>query len=142
MDQLDRELQHAADMPHTYYSILVVLSESPERSLRMTEIAEMLRFSKSRLTHAIGRLEERGWVQRVDCPTDRRGTFALLTEAGHAALTAAAPGHVEGVRRHLFDRLTPEQAEQLREISQAIATPLVPATIRHLTARAVSAPQA
>src|SRR5690606_13312849 len=63
MDQLDRELQRAADMPHTYYGILVVLSEQPERSLRMTEIAEILCFSKSRLTHAIARLEERGWVQ-------------------------------------------------------------------------------
>ena len=126
MDQLDRELQHGADMPHTYYGILVVLSEQPERSLRMTEIADMLRFSRSRLTHAIGRLEERGWVERVVCPTDRRGTFAVLTEAGHAALAAAAPGHVAGVRRHFFDRLTPEQVEQLRVISEAIARPLWP----------------
>jgi DNA-binding MarR family transcriptional regulator len=127
MDQLDRELQHAADMPHTYYGILVVLSEQPERSLRMAEIAESLRFSRSRLTHAIARLEERGWVERVTCPTDRRGTFAQLTEAGHAALAAAAPGHVAGVRRHLFDRLSSEQVEQLRVISEQIAGPLLPA---------------
>jgi len=127
MDQLDRELQHAAAMPHTYYGILAVLSEQPECSLRMTEIADVLRFSRSRLTHAIGRLEERGWVQRVVCPSDRRGTFAVLTEAGQAALTMAAPGHVAGVRRHLFEQLTAEQVEQLRRISEAISRPLLPA---------------
>jgi DNA-binding MarR family transcriptional regulator len=93
--------------------------------LRMTEIADRLRFSKSRLTHAIGRLEERGWVQRAACPTDRRGTYAVLTEAGEQALAAAAPVHVAGVRRHLFDRLTSEQVEQLWAIGEAIAAPLI-----------------
>jgi DNA-binding MarR family transcriptional regulator len=125
LDQLDRELVRDAGMPHTYYGILVALSEQPERSLRMNEIADTLCFSKSRLSHAIGRLEERGWVERVTCPTDRRGAFAVLTPAGLAALEAAAPGHVAGVRRHLFDRLTPEQVEQLRVISEAIAGPLM-----------------
>ncbi|MGE3272142.1 MAG: MarR family winged helix-turn-helix transcriptional regulator [Chloroflexota bacterium] len=138
MDQLDRELQHAADMPHTYYGILVVLSEQPDHAARMTEIADLLRFSRSRLTHAIARLEERGWVQRVVCPTDRRGTFAVITEAGLAALADAAPGHVAGVRRHVFDRLTPEQVEQLREISEAIAGPLLPAACAGSDARAAA----
>ena len=122
---MTEKLQEDAGIPHAYYAILVTLSEQPERALRMTEIADLLRFSKSRLTHAIGRLEERGWVQRAACPTDRRGAFAMLTEAGLAALTAAAPGHVAGVRRHLFDRLTPEQVEQLRIIGEAISAPLV-----------------
>jgi DNA-binding MarR family transcriptional regulator len=125
LDQLDRELQADAGMPHAYYAILAVLSEQPERALRMSAIAELLRFSKSRLSHAIGRLEERGWVERVSCPTDRRGAYAVLTEAGLAALAAAGPGHVTGVRRHLFDRLTPEQVEQLRAIGEAIAGPLL-----------------
>src|SRR3954451_11172873 len=89
LDQLDRELQEDAGIPHAYYAILVVLSEQPERALRMTEIADRLLFSKSRLTHAIGRLEERGWVERVACPTDRRGAYAVLTEGGLAALAAA-----------------------------------------------------
>jgi DNA-binding MarR family transcriptional regulator len=124
-DQLDRELQEEARMPHAYYAILVVLSEQPEHALRMTEIADRLRFSKSRLTHAIGRLEERGWVQRAACPTDRRGAYAVLTEAGEQALAAAAPVHVAGVRRHLFDRLTSEQVEQLWAIGEAIAAPLI-----------------
>jgi DNA-binding MarR family transcriptional regulator len=125
MDQLDRELQEVSGIPHAYYAILVTLSEQPERALRMTEIADRLRFSKSRLTHAIGRLEERGWVERAACPTDRRGAYACLTEAGLAALVSMAPLHVAGVRRHLLDRLTAEQVEQLRRIGEAIAGPLV-----------------
>jgi DNA-binding MarR family transcriptional regulator len=125
MDQLDRELQEEVGIPHAYYAIMAVLSEQPERSLRMTGIADRLRFSKSRLTHAVGRLEERGWVERAACPTDRRGAYAVLTEAGQQALVAAVPTHVAGVRRHLFDQLTPEQVEQLRAIGEAVATPLV-----------------
>lgn len=125
LDQLDRELLQQAGIPHAYYGIMVVLSKQPYHALRMSEIAERLCFSKSRLTHAIGRLEERGWVQRVACPTDRRGQFAVLTEAGQEALTATAPTHVAGVRRHLFDRLAPEQVEQLRAIGEAIAKPLM-----------------
>jgi DNA-binding MarR family transcriptional regulator len=125
MDQLDRELLQQAGIPHTYYAILVVLSEQPHRSLRMSEIAELLCFSKSRLTHAIGRLEERGWVERVACATDRRGQYAVLTEGGLEVLTSTAPTHVAGVRQHLFDRLTPEQVEQLRAIGEAIAGPLM-----------------
>ena len=124
MDQLDRELQEEAGIPHAYYAIMTVLSEQTEHALRMTEIADRLRFSKSRLTHAIARLEERGWVERAACPTDRRGAFAVLTEAGQQALAAAAPGHVAGVRRHLFDRLTAAQVEQLRAIGEAVAGPL------------------
>src|SRR5215213_1175467 len=129
MDQLDRELIQDVGIPHTYYAIMVVLSEQPERSLRMSEIADYLRFSKSRLTHAIGRLEERGWVERVACATDRRGQYAVLTDAGLEALRAAAPTHVAGVRAHLFDRLTPEQVQQLRAIGEAIAGPLMPDSV-------------
>jgi DNA-binding MarR family transcriptional regulator len=125
MDQLDRELQEEVGIPHAYYAIMAVLSEHPERAMRMTEIADRLRFSKSRLTHAIGRLEERGWVERAACPTDRRGAYAVLTDAGQEALVAAAPTHVAGVRRHLFDQLSAEQVEQLRAIGEAVATPLV-----------------
>ena len=125
MEQLDRELLRDAGIPHTYYAILVALSEQPERLLRMTDLAQLLRFSKTRLSEAISRLEVRGWVTRQPCPTDRRSTFAVLTEDGFRAIKAAAPGHVEGVRRHVFDHLTPEQVTQLRTISEAIAVPLM-----------------
>lgn len=120
IDRLDRELQHDAGMPHAYYEILVVLSEAPGRSLRMSELAVLTRSSRSRLSHAVTKLESRGWVKRRDCDDDKRGQFADLTEAGFAAIEAAAPGHVETVRSHLFDPLTPEQVEQLRQISEAI----------------------
>ncbi|WP_326559869.1 MarR family winged helix-turn-helix transcriptional regulator [Micromonospora sp. NBC_01796] len=126
METLDRELQHDAGMPHAYYVILVHLSEAPDRRLRMSELAEAAGSSRSRLSHAVGRLEQSGWVRREDCPTDRRGQLAVLTDQGFAALAAAAPGHVEGVRRHLFDPLSPAQIDQLRRISEALVDHLDP----------------
>jgi DNA-binding MarR family transcriptional regulator len=118
--QLDRELQRDSGIPHAYYEILVRLSEAPARTLRMSELADASDSSRSRLSHAVARLEEAGWVARESCPTDRRGAFARLTDVGFAALEAAAPAHVESVRTHLLDPLTPEQVQQLREISEAI----------------------
>ena len=120
MDTLDRELQRDAGMPHAYYEILVRLSEAPERRLRMSELADATGSSRSRLSHAVTRLEVAGWVRREDCPTDRRGQVAWLTDEGFATLAAAAPGHVEGVRRHLFDALSPAQVDQLRRISETL----------------------
>lgn len=119
-DRLDRQLQHDAGLPHAYYEILVNLSEAPGRTLRMSELAATSLSSRSRLSHAVARLEEAGWVARSACPTDRRGAFAHLTDAGLARLQEAAPGHVEAVRTHLFDRLTVEQQRALREISEAV----------------------
>ncbi|TNH23158.1 MarR family transcriptional regulator [Micromonospora orduensis] len=121
MDTLDRELQRDAGMPHAYYEILVRLSEAPGRQLRMSDLAEAAGSSRSRLSHAVARLEAAGWVRREDCPTDRRGQVAVLTDDGFATLAAAAPGHVEGVRRHLFDALSPAQIDQLRRISETVA---------------------
>jgi DNA-binding MarR family transcriptional regulator len=125
-DTLDRELQRDAGMPHAYYEILVRLSEAPNRMLRMSDLAEATSSSRSRLSHAVSRLEEYGWVRREDCPTDRRGQLAVLTDPGFRVLEAAAPGHVEGVRTHLFDQLAPEQVKALREISEAMLDHLDP----------------
>ena len=119
-DELDRELQRDADMPHTYYEILVALSEAPNRTRRMSQLAEVCQSSRSRLSHAVARLEEAGWVRREACPTDKRGALAVMTDQGFAAIEAAAPGHVETVRRSVFDVLTAEQVRQLGEISAAI----------------------
>jgi DNA-binding MarR family transcriptional regulator len=118
--QLDRELQRDSGIPHTYYEILVRLSEAPERRLRMSDLADASESSRSRLSHAVARLVTTGWVSRESCPTDRRGAFAILTDAGFQALADAAPAHVESVRKHLFDRLTREQVIQLGQISDAI----------------------
>jgi len=124
-EHLDRELQQDAGMPYAYYEVLARLAESPEKAVRMGDLAECLRWSPSRLSHAVERLEKAGWVRRLMCPTDRRGCYAALTDDGAAALETAAPGHVETVRRHLFDELTPEQVAQLGEISESV--------VRHLS---------
>lgn len=123
-EQLDRELQRDSTMPHGYYEILVRLSEAPDRALRMSALADRSQSSRSRLSHAVARLEENGWVRRESCDTDKRGQIARLTDEGFAALAAAAPGHVEGVRAHVFDPLTPAQVTQLREISTALVDAL------------------
>jgi DNA-binding MarR family transcriptional regulator len=114
--ELDRQLQRDAGMPHTYYAVLVTLSESPDKTMRLSELADALGYSLSRLSHAIARMEEAGWLRRRPCSADRRTTWAVLTDAGLAALATAAPGHVQAVRENLFDDLTPEQVEQLRVI--------------------------
>lgn len=119
-DALDRELQRDADLPHTYYQVLMRLSEADGRSLRMSELAELTLSSRSRLSHAVARLEERGWVERTNCETDRRGQVATLTDGGFAVLQRAAPGHVEAVRRYVVDALTPDQLAQLTEIGETI----------------------
>lgn len=120
IDQLDRELQRDADMPHAYFTILVVLSESPGRRLRMGELAELTWSSASRLSHAVTRLEQRGWVRRAECASDKRGHIAEITDAGMRVLESAAADHVTGVRAHLFDLLSQEQLAQLREISEVV----------------------
>jgi DNA-binding MarR family transcriptional regulator len=119
--QLDRELERDAGMPLAYFQILVMLSDAPERTLRMSDLAERTWSSRSRLSHAVDRLEERGWVRRRSCPSDRRGAVAVLTNAGFEVLVAVAQKHLQSVRRHVFDRLTPEQVQQLAAISTQIA---------------------
>jgi DNA-binding MarR family transcriptional regulator len=94
----------------------------------MSEVADLLRYSRSRLSHAVARLEDAGWVVREPCETDRRGFHAVLTDAGFGALEEAAPRHVEGVRSHLFDQLDGGQVEQLREMSEALLDHLTEVT--------------
>ena len=90
----------------------------------MSELADATRSSRSRLSHAVARLEERGWLKRVECATDKRGQVAVLTDAGYAALVDAAPGHVEAVRKLMIDQLSAEQISQLEQISTSIVTGL------------------
>ncbi|GGR49358.1 MarR family winged helix-turn-helix transcriptional regulator [Streptomyces roseolus] len=125
-DHLDRQLQRDAGMPHVYYGLLVQLSQAPRRRLRMTELARSAKITRSRLSHAVARLEKNGWVRREDCPSDKRGQFALLTDEGVEVLRRTAPGHVEAVRQAMFDRLSPEQVEQLGAIMRVMAEGLEP----------------
>jgi DNA-binding MarR family transcriptional regulator len=119
-DALDRHLQRQSQIPHAYYEVLVRLSEAPGRALRMSELAQLTLSSRSRLSHAVARLEERGWVRRESCETDRRGLVATLTDDGLAVLKAAAPGHVDNVRQYVIDALTGEQLAQLTAIGETI----------------------
>ncbi|MFF9197385.1 MarR family winged helix-turn-helix transcriptional regulator [Streptomyces sp. NPDC014779] len=125
-DHLDRQLQRDAGMPHVYYGLLVQLSQAPRRRMRMTELAKNAKITRSRLSHAVARLEKNGWVSREDCPSDKRGQFAALTDEGYEVLRRTAPGHVDAVRQALFDRLSPEQVEQLGGIMRTLAEGLQP----------------
>ncbi|MCZ2810148.1 MarR family transcriptional regulator [Modestobacter sp. VKM Ac-2979] len=119
-DRLDRELTRETGISHAYYEILVQLSETEGRQLRMSQLAERCLSSRSRLSHAVSRLEERGWVRRQVCPEDGRGQLAVLTDEGFAALEGAAPVHVESVRSHLFDQLSPEQVAAMQDIGETL----------------------
>jgi DNA-binding MarR family transcriptional regulator len=113
MATLDGELQAAHHMSLAEYEVLVALSEAPHRRLRMTDLAATLHLSPSGLTRRLDALAKRGWVARERCPSDRRGTFAVLVDEGFTQLEAAAPTHVRGVREHLIDRLSPRQLSNL-----------------------------
>jgi DNA-binding MarR family transcriptional regulator len=117
---LESHLQRDAGLTHFGYWVLAMLSEAPGRSLRMSELALLANGSQSRLSHLVSRLEERGWVHRERVGEDGRGYVAVLTDAGLDKIVAAAPGHVEEVRRLVFDLLTPEQVEALDGICAAI----------------------
>ena len=119
-ERLDRQLQREAGLSHADYEILARLSEADGQRLRMSELASCTLFSRSRLSHAVARLERDGMVRRQSCPSDGRGTFAVLTPKGLDALTSAAPAHVEEVRRQVFDHLSAAQIDELHRISNAI----------------------
>jgi DNA-binding MarR family transcriptional regulator len=119
MRQLDRDLNAHGLNGHDY-EILVELSEAPDRRLRMTDLADATSQSRSRLSHQISRMENRGLVRRDECEGDKRGTFAVLTKEGMNAIERVAPCHVENVRRHFIDRLTSHQLEEIRASFQPI----------------------
>ncbi|MFD9890944.1 MarR family winged helix-turn-helix transcriptional regulator [Amycolatopsis sp. NPDC059027] len=107
--RLHRDLAERHDISLTDYEVLVCISLQPDKRIRMTELAAMLGSTKSRLSHQIGRLETEGIVRRARDPEDKRGVVTELTDAGAALLETAAPTHVEGVRDHLIDQLTPDE---------------------------------
>jgi len=117
---LDAQLRRDAGISHFEYKALALLSEAPDRTLRMSELATWAGSSLPRLSQVIARLEQRGWVRRIPDPADGRYTLATLTGQGQATVTAAAPGHVQEVRRLVFDPLTKAQTRQLREIGERI----------------------
>lgn len=118
---LDASLKESAGMTFDDYEVLVHLSEAPERRLRMTELSERLLHSQSRLTQRVDRLVKRGWVCREKCDEDRRGTFAVLTADGFAAIASAAPQHLADVRRLLLDHIRHGELASVADIFERIA---------------------
>lgn len=110
--QLDRDL-HPFGLSTHDYEILVELSEAPGNRLRMTELADITAQSRSRLSHQVTRMEEKGLVRRDACDGDKRGTFAVITSRGMTAIELTAPCHVDSVRQHFIDHLSPTQLEVL-----------------------------
>ena len=126
---IEAELQRDAGIGQFEYLVLSGLSEAPDRTLRMSDLAAMASGSLSRLSHVVSRLEARGWVRREACPGDGRFINAVLTDDGWAKVVATAPGHVAAVRRLLIDVLTPEQLRELGAISGEVLTGLARSTI-------------
>jgi len=129
-DRLNSDLQAEQGLSMADYEILVRLSESPERRLRMSTLADTTLSSRSRLSHQIDRMEKAGLVERQSCSDDRRGAYAVLTDTGWKALVAAAPDHVAAVLEHLVDQLTPQEFAALGSACRKVAD--------HLTATADS----
>jgi DNA-binding MarR family transcriptional regulator len=123
---LDAQLRRDARISHFEYQVLALLSEAPGRTLRMSALATQAEGSLPRLSQVIARLEQRGWVRRTPDPADGRYTLAILTDQGQAKVTEAAPGHVQEVRRLVFDPLTKTQSRQLREIGRRIIRAIDP----------------
>lgn len=123
---LDAQLRRDAGMTHFDYMVVSQLSEAPDRTLRMTALAQRTNATLPRLSHVVRRLEERGLVERSPSPGDRRAVDARLTEEGLAAVEGAAPGHVRAVREHVLDALTPEQVDQLAAVAGAMLQRLDP----------------
>ena len=117
---LDAQLRRDSQLTHMEYQVLAMLSEQPDRTLRMTGLATRSNSSLTRMSHVVTRLEARGIVARSACAADGRATNVTITPAGHDLLVAAAPGHVTQVRESFLDALNPEQLEQLDAIADAI----------------------
>ncbi|TWH63405.1 DNA-binding MarR family transcriptional regulator [Rhodococcus rhodochrous J38] len=112
---LDKQLLRDSDISFTDFEILVLLSEAPDRRMRMRDLADASTTTRSGITRAVSRMENAGWVRRVECESDRRGAWAELTDVGYARLAEAGPGHVEAVRENMFDLLSPDDITSMTE---------------------------
>ncbi|SHG11858.1 transcriptional regulator, MarR family [Jatrophihabitans endophyticus] len=129
--QLNRELQETSGLSSADFAVLVTLSEHPDGRVRVLELARGLQWEKSRLSHQLTRMQQRGLVDRSYCSEDRRGAFIVLTDAGRRAVEAAAPTHVAGVRRYLFDGLDERQVAALDAISRGTLDRIAAACAGH-----------
>lgn len=121
---LARELARDSGLTEADYAVLVEVSEAPGRRMRSRDLARALRWDRSRISHQLGRMEARGTVRRESCAEDGRSFNVVLTDAGMAAIEAAAPAHVAAVRHCFTDVLTPEQLDALGDIAEAVTAHL------------------
>ena len=120
---LDADLkEHDLTLPD--YEILALLSDAPDRQMRMSELAKIALLSRSRLSHRMKVMEKAGWLKREPCPVDKRGYFAVMTPKGWKAIVAAAPDHVESVRTRFIDHLSKADQEAIAQIFERIEIPL------------------
>ncbi|CAL9403778.1 hypothetical protein SUDANB121_01526 [Nocardiopsis dassonvillei] len=119
-DELERDLRERGGLSLIEYGILVHLSEAPGRRMRMRALADGVIVSKSRLSHQVARLERDGLVRKQECTDDRRGLWAVLTDAGSRLLDEVAPGHAARVRASVFDRLGPRRTDALEDVLAAL----------------------
>jgi DNA-binding MarR family transcriptional regulator len=117
---LDAQLRRDAGVSHFEYGVMAALSQAPDHTLRMSELAAVADGSLSRLSQVVSRLEKKNWVRRTPDPSDGRYTLAILTDLGNEKIIASAPGHVTEVRRLVFDALTKAQTQQLATIGRRI----------------------
>lgn len=125
-NRLNRDLQQTSSLSMADYDVLVQLSETPGGRLRVFEVAEYLQWEQSRLSHHLARMQRRGLVVREECTTDRRGAYAVLTDAGREAIEKAAPAHAATVRRVVFAGLSPDQVAALEAITAEVLSRLDP----------------
>lgn len=122
--QLARDLANDSGLSEADYDVLSTVSETPERRMRLKDLASSMLWSSSRLSHHVARMQERGLVVREECASDGRGAVVALTPEGWRTIRAAAPGHVESVRRHLIDLLSPQDIDTLGEIGETVVNHL------------------
>jgi len=118
--ELARQLAEESGLSYPDYVVLVALTDNPQGRLRLFELARVLGWEKSRASHHVGRMVQRGLVKKQRCDEDRRGFHVVVTPRGRRAIEAAAPGHVAAVRRLFVDRLTPEQLDAIRDAAETV----------------------
>ena len=122
--ELARQLAADSGLSYPDYVVLVALTDRPDGRMRLFELADVLGWEKSRLSHHVGRMTNRGLVKKEKCGADRRGAYVVVTARGRREITAAAPGHVDAVRRLFLDRLTPAQLDAIRDAAETVLASL------------------
>ncbi|MGQ0802894.1 MAG: MarR family winged helix-turn-helix transcriptional regulator [Actinomycetota bacterium] len=121
---LARDVAATSDLSYSDYVVLVALTDQAGGRMRLFELAADLGWEKSRVSHQVGRMAKRGLVRKEKCDQDRRGAYVVVTRRGRRAIEAAAPRHVETVRRLFIDRLTPRQLDALGNAAETVLAAL------------------